>query len=86
MQCFFVPSSSHADGVQMLLGLYSPFAAPGDRPLFDTDAWSRRRGGLFIAPSVCSNEPSSEGTGREPRIFRSSMFMNSIKSSGLRLM
>lgn len=48
----------------------SGFAAPGDRPLFDTDAWSRRRGRLFIAPSVCSRKSASEGTGREPRIFR----------------
>lgn len=87
MQHFFGPSSSHSDILQMLLGLSSGFAAPGDRPLFDTDAWSRRRGRLFLALSVCSSKSTSEGTGREPRIFRRKrgMFMNSIKSSSLRL-
>lgn len=70
MQHVFGPSSPHSDGLQMQLGLSSGFAAPGDRPLFDTDAWSRRRGHLLIAPSVCSSKSASEGTGREPRIFR----------------
>lgn len=63
MQPLFVPSSSHSDGLQMLLGLSSSgFAVPGDRPLFDTDAWRRRRGRLLIAPTVCSSQ-SSGGTG-----------------------